>query len=127
MSKETHTSRDKEAGLHLIAGPGACRTIVGSLGLLLALDWFGYRKFATVGGISGGSIPMSLLAHGRSIPEIIDLAMRLEFQNLIDEDERLMAVMLEHYWQSRYRGALPGRGGRRPLCPCVACHSQRQA
>lgn len=105
-----NVSREKKAGLHLIAGPGACRTISGTLGLLLALDWFGYRQYSTVGGISGGSIPMSFLADGRTIRQIVDLAMKLEFANLLDEDERLTAVMLEHYWQSRYRGALPLRG-----------------
>ena len=101
---------ESSAGLHLIAGPGACRSIAGSIGLLLALDWFGYRNFSTVGGISGGSIPLCLFAEGLSIEEIVEMAMNLDFQSLLDQDGKLTSVMLEHCWQSRYKGELPARG-----------------
>jgi predicted acylesterase/phospholipase RssA len=94
----------------LICGPGGCRSIIGSIGLLLALDWFGCRNFSTVGGISGGSIPLSLFADGFSTKQIVEMAMNLDFQELLDQDGRLTSVMLEHCWQSRFKGELPTRG-----------------
>lgn len=84
--------------------------MLATLGMLLALWWFGTRKCKTVGGISGGAIPQLLFAAGFSVKEIVELAINLDFQSLLDQGEKISRVMLDHYSGSRHTGDLPGKG-----------------
>ncbi len=84
--------------------------MLAALGMLLALCWFGFRKCKTVGGISGGAIPQVLYAAGYSIEEIVELAINLDFQSLLDYGERISRVMLDHYSYGRHKGDLPNKG-----------------
>ena len=81
MSNNEASRSDKdEAGFHIIAGSGGCRAMLATIGMLLALFWFGIRKIKSAGGISGGAIPMVFLAAGFNVRQIVKLAVDLDFQ-----------------------------------------------
>lgn len=96
--------------IHLIGGPGGSRAILAASGMLMALKYLGIDKFATIGGISGGSLPLCLLAGGMSVKEIVEIAIDLRFLDLLDEDAKMTAVMADHYRSGRYRGLRPAKG-----------------
>ena len=96
--------------IHLIGGPGGSRAILAVSGMLLALNYLGLNKFATIGGISGGSLPLRLLAGGMSVKDIVAVAIELQFLDLLDEQGKMSAVMAEHYRAGRYKGERPVNG-----------------
>lgn len=97
--------------LHLIAGPGGSRAILATNGLIMALGYFGFTDYVTIGGISGGSLPLRLLAHGMNIREMIDTVIELKFNSLLDEEASIRSVMVDHYRsRKRIKGELPTRG-----------------
>ncbi len=100
------------SGGHLIAGPGGARAILAATGMLMALDYFGFRSFASLGGVSGGAIPVRLFAAGVSVRRLVELAVELDFQSLLDSEATMKSVMFEHYYlhASRYRNRLPISG-----------------
>lgn len=100
------------SGGHLIAGPGGARAILAATGMLVALDYFGFRSFASLGGVSGGAIPVRLFAAGVSVRRLVELAVELDFQSLLDTETTMKSVMFEHYYlhASRYRNRLPISG-----------------
>lgn len=111
MSDNDLSRPDKDgAGYHLIAGSGGCRAMLATIGMLLALFWFGIRKFKSAGGISGGSIPMAFLGAGFSVKQIAKLAVELDFQTLLDYGEKITWVLIDHYSGSRHQGNPPGKG-----------------
>lgn len=110
MDSVDETVKGGDSGTHLIAGPGGSRAILAASGMIMALFYFGIKKFATIGGISGGSLPLRLLAHGLNARELIDIAIELKFDSLLDEEESFTTVMVEHYRSSRYKGELPTKG-----------------
>ena len=96
--------------IHLIGGPGGSRAILAVSGMLLALKYLGMDKFATIGGISGGSLPLRLLADGMSVKQIVEIAIELRFLDLLDEDAKMTDVMADHYRSGRYKGLRPAKG-----------------
>lgn len=96
--------------IHLIGGPGGSRAILAVSGMLLALKYLGFDRYATIGGISGGSLPLRLLAGGMSVGQIVENAVELRFLDLLDADETMSAVMADHYRKGRYRGQRPAKG-----------------
>ncbi|MBS2009419.1 MAG: patatin-like phospholipase family protein [Cyanobacteria bacterium SZAS TMP-1] len=108
----TTTNKPGKTGAHLFAGPGGARAIVATTGMLMALDFFGYRSYATLGGVSGGSIPVRLYAAGVSVRRLVELTVELDFESLLDPEMPMKAVMFEHYWRSasRLKDKLPERG-----------------
>lgn len=98
------------AGYHIIAGSGGCRAMLATIGMLLALFWFGIRKIKSAGGISGGAIPMVFLAAGFNVREIVRLAVDLDFQSLLDYGEKITWVLIDHYTGSRHKGDPPSKG-----------------
>ena len=72
------------SGGHLIAGPGGARAILAATGMLMALNYFGFRSFASLGGVSGGAIPVRLFAAGVSVRRLVELSVELDFQSLLD-------------------------------------------
>ncbi len=109
-NNEVSRSLDDGAGFHIIAGSGGCRAMLATIGMLLALFWFGMRKIKSVGGISGGAIPMAFLAAGFHVKEIAKFAVELDFQSLLDYGERITWVLIEHYSGSRQKGDPPAKG-----------------
>ncbi|MBX3151933.1 patatin-like phospholipase family protein [Candidatus Obscuribacterales bacterium] len=107
--------RDREGdtangGYHLIAGPGGSRAILATSGMLMALEFFGVRTFKSIGGISGGSIPLRLFAAGLSIKQIVDMALELNFESMLDRELSIATVIAAHYRDGRYRGSVPSKG-----------------
>lgn len=96
--------------IHLIGGPGGSRAILAVSGMLLALNFLGMKKFATIGGISGGSLPLRLLAGGMSVSKIVETAIELQFLNLLESHSKMSSVMADHYRSSRYKGERPLKG-----------------
>lgn len=116
MSHEKNTSFGAAVGqpesYHIVAGSGGCRAMLATLGMLMALRWFGIRKYKSTGGISGGSIPLAFLAAGFSLREIVDMAISLDFESLLDQGDKITQVMIDHYGYSasRQSGSLPAKG-----------------
>lgn len=108
MSAQVSQQADEK--LHLVAGSGGCRAMLANLGMLLALNWLGKLKVASMGGISGGAIPFCLYAAGLSLEEIVDCAIGLDFETLVRPQEKLSSVLKTHYQAGRRKGRLPGKG-----------------
>jgi len=96
--------------IHLIGGPGGSRAILAVSGMLLALKYLGIENYVTIGGISGGSLPLRLLASGMSVKQIVETAIDLRFLDLLDADAKISAVMADHYRSGRYKGQRPAKG-----------------
>lgn len=99
-----------DGGYHLIAGPGGSRAILATSGMLMALEFFEIRNFKSIGGISGGSIPLRLFAAGLSIKQIVDTALELSFESMLDRESSIAGVIATHYRAGRYRGSVPSKG-----------------
>jgi predicted acylesterase/phospholipase RssA len=78
----------------------------------MALNYFGFHSFESVGGISGGAVPLRFYAAGVTVPEMIDLAINLDFGSLLDQEATMTGVMVDHYYRSgsRYKDQLPTKG-----------------
>ncbi len=85
--------------------------MLAMLGMFLALWWFGFRTFKTIGGISGGSIGLRFFAEGMGICKVINLAMQ-DFSTLIDEECGMKSVLWGHYFTdaTRFKGEPPSGG-----------------
>ena len=73
MTTQNNDSGARNLGtpsLHLVCGSGGSRAILAGTGAILALNVAGHKKFHSVGGISGGSIPTALLALGMDSKEL---------------------------------------------------------
>jgi len=71
--------------LHLVCGSGGSRAILAGTGAILALNVAGHKKFHSVGGISGGSIPTALLALGMDAKELTHQALDIDFADAVNE------------------------------------------
>lgn len=109
-NNEAPRSGNDGAGFHIVAGSGGCRAMLATIGMLLALFWFGIRKIKSAGGISGGAIPMVFLSAGFDVRQILKLAVELDFQSLLDFGEKIAWVLIEHYSGTRRKGDPPAKG-----------------
>lgn len=64
---------------NLILGAGGSRAILASTGVAMACHLSGIKRWRTIGGVSGGSIPAIMLAAGVPLPEIVRQVVGIDF------------------------------------------------
>ena len=69
--------------LHLVIGAGGTRAFLTGMGAVTALRLSGLQNWATIGGVSGGSIPALFMAAGLSPIDLIDRLLDIDFRNLL--------------------------------------------
>jgi len=96
--------------LHLVCGSGGSRAILAGTGTILALSVAGQKKFHSMGGISGGSIPTALLALGMDAKELTHLALDLDFAEKLTRHSGIFKIIFAYFMQRRYEKTRPVKG-----------------
>ncbi|MBX9671143.1 MAG: patatin-like phospholipase family protein [Candidatus Obscuribacterales bacterium] len=102
--------RDASTEFHAVFGAGGSKAILGAVGAIAGFDVCGFTKFATIGGVSGGSIPAALFANGMSAQELLMLAVRADFSKFLIAKSGWLSrawAMLSKY---RYERTMPKEG-----------------
>jgi predicted acylesterase/phospholipase RssA len=102
--------RDPTSEFHVVFGAGGSKAILGAAGAIVAFDKCGFTKFATIGGVSGGSIPAALFAGGVSAQELLKLAVGADMTKFLIPKSgwfsRIWALLSKY----RYERTLPLKG-----------------
>ena len=99
-----------ERELHLVCSSGGSRAILASAGVLLACEQAGVKRFKSIGGVSGGSIPTALYASGLSAKECVSQAMEIDFASLLTRRASFFKILLAYFMQSRNEKVRPVNG-----------------
>jgi predicted acylesterase/phospholipase RssA len=95
---------------HVVFGAGGSKAILGAAGAIVGFDMCGFTKFATIGGVSGGSIPAALYAHGHPAAEILQLAIGADFTKFLIPKSGWLARIWALLSKYRYERTLPLKG-----------------
>lgn len=101
---ETSTP-DRE--FHLVCSSGGSRAILASAGILLATDYAGIKKFKSIGGVSGGSIPTALYASGMDAQACVEEALSIDFRSLLTQRASYWKILVAMFWQTRNEKVRP--------------------
>lgn len=99
-----------EREFHLVCSSGGSRAILASAGVLLACEQAGIKKFKSIGGISGGSIPTALFATGMNAAECVRTAMEIDFASLLTRRASFLRILLAYFMQRRNEKVRPVHG-----------------
>lgn len=99
--------------VHLVCGSGGSRAILASAGFLYGLHKCGLSSFATIGGVSGGSIPSLMFAAGVEPGRMVQLAVDIDFSSKLSRRTNIIQMFLafllkERLAQTRPRKAVLG-------------------
>jgi predicted acylesterase/phospholipase RssA len=72
---------------HFVIGGGGPRAIVTGVGSILALRCLGLKRFSTIGGISGGSLPALFAADHADLGRLVEKLVALDFSTLLQRSE----------------------------------------
>lgn len=94
--------------LHLVGGGGGSRAILALSGIIFALHKAGLLpKLRTIGGISGGAFGTLLLAAGMSPEEIVQQAIAIDFQGLLDSHAGILRLLYTALFKERFETTRP--------------------
>lgn len=79
MNHDPNQGRD----VHLLIGTGGSRSILFGTGVLLALSQTRFRHFRSIGGVSGGSIPTSLISANPNVAALLERVLATDFHKLV--------------------------------------------
>ena len=96
-----------ERELHLVCSSGGSRAILASAGVLLAADYAGVKRFKSIGGVSGGSIPTALYASGLDAKTCVRTAVEIDFASLLTRKVSYWQILMALLWQRRYEKVRP--------------------
>lgn len=96
--------------LHVVFSAGGSRAILGGAGSVLAFHVLDMRKFRTIGGASGGSLPAMLLASGQSSKDVLRLAIDTDFNAKLTPNTGWLGRLLSLLMKFRYEKTLPPEG-----------------
>lgn len=102
------TTPDRE--FHLVCSSGGSRAILGSAGVLLACTQAGIKRFKSIGGISGGSIPTVLFGSGMSAKDCARTAMEIDFSSLLTRRASFLRILFAYFMQRRNEKVRPVNG-----------------
>lgn len=99
--------------LHMVCGSGGSRAILASAGFIYGLHKCGLSDFATVGGVSGGSLPSLMYAAGINPGKMVQLAVDIDFSSMLTRRGNIFQMFLafllkERLAQTRPRNAVLG-------------------
>ena len=69
--------------INLLIGTGGSRSILFGTGVLLALAQCNFRRFRSIGGVSGGSMPASIIANQPDVTALLDTVLDTDFNKLV--------------------------------------------
>lgn len=98
---------EAERELHLVCSSGGSRAILASAGVLLAADYAGVKRFKSIGGVSGGSVPTALFAAGLDAKECVRTAIEIDFSSLLTRKVSYLQILMALLWQRRYEKVRP--------------------
>ncbi|MBS1991296.1 MAG: patatin-like phospholipase family protein [Cyanobacteria bacterium SZAS LIN-3] len=90
---EQTTSSSKD--IHLLVGTGGSRAILFGTGVLLALAQADFRRFRSIGGVSGGSIPTALISANPDASALLSLVLDTDFNKLVKRRVSLIAFLTQ--------------------------------
>src|SRR5579885_42825 len=108
MSPAAPTTPERE--FHLVCSSGGSRAILGSAGVLLACAQAGIKRFKSIGGISGGSIPTVLFASGLDAPACVKKALEIDFSSLLTRRASFVRILFAYFMQRRNEKIRPVHG-----------------
>lgn len=91
-----------ERDVHILIGTGGSRSILFGTGVLLALAQAKFRRFRSIGGVSGGSIPTVLISHNPDVSQLLERVLTTDFNKLVRR-----RVSLIHFLTQVVRDAKP--------------------
>lgn len=101
---------DSPSEFHVVFGAGGSKAILGAAGAIVAFDKCGFTKFATIGGVSGGSIPAALFAHGISAKELLKLSIGADMTKFLIPKSGWLSRIWALLSKYRYERTLPLKG-----------------
>ncbi|MBX9692443.1 MAG: patatin-like phospholipase family protein, partial [Cyanobacteria bacterium] len=109
MNKSTNAPAPNiaEREYHLVCSSGGSRAILASAGVLLACEQAGIKRFKSVGGVSGGSIPTALYASGMTAKECVAQAMEIDFASLLTRRASILKILFAYFMQRRNEKVRP--------------------
>lgn len=102
------TTKDRE--FHLVCSSGGSRAILASAGVLLACEQAGIRRFKSIGGVSGGSVPTALFASGLNADQCVRQALEIDFASLLTRRASLVKILMAYFMQRRNEKVRPVDG-----------------
>lgn len=110
--KKVDGARDdvKQTGFHLVCSSGGSRAILGSAGAIAAIDKAGVKDFATIGGISGGSIPTVTYAAGLGAKKTLKLCIDIDFSSKLTRHGSILQILFAYFMQGRFEKTRPRHG-----------------
>jgi hypothetical protein len=100
----THRAR------HLVFGSGGTRAFLNGAGSMFACHLAGVDNWASIGGVSGGSIPALLLAGGVHPREIVWHAVNTDFSDLLEQHDTIGNMVKQRFLFRRSSGRLLRHG-----------------
>jgi len=91
MTDTNHTQRD----VNLLIGTGGSRAILFGTGVVLALSQANFRKFRSIGGVSGGSMPASLIATNPDASALLKEVLKTDFDKLVTRRVSLLQFLAQ--------------------------------
>lgn len=88
---------------HLVCGAGGTRAIIGCAGAIFGLYAQGLRSWATIGGISGGSLPALLYAAGLHPRNLLRRSLSTNFATLIVKKRHILEVVRKYFLQPKHQ------------------------
>ncbi|MDZ4833291.1 MAG: patatin-like phospholipase family protein [Candidatus Melainabacteria bacterium] len=111
MNKNVTTApTTPEREFHLVCSSGGSRAILGSAGVLLACNQAGIKRFKSIGGISGGSVPTVLFASGMDAKTCLSTALDMDFSSLLTRRASFFRILVAYFMQRRYEKVRPVHG-----------------
>jgi len=101
---------DPTSEYHVVFGAGGSKAILGAAGAILGFEMCGFNKFATIGGVSGGSIPGALYANGVSAQELLQLAIGADMTKFLIPKTGWLSRIWALISKYRYERTLPIKG-----------------
>lgn len=96
------TLDEPERQLHLVCGAGGTRAIIGCAGAVFGMHAMGMNSWASIGGISGGSVPTLLFAAGIHPRALLRRALTTDFSQLVVKRRHLLHVLRKYMGQAKH-------------------------
>lgn len=96
--------------IHLVCSAGGSRAILGSAGAIVAFEQAGVTNFASIGGVSGGSVPTAVFASGVGAKEALRLTIDKDFASTLTRRGNIAETLTAYFKQGRLQKTRPRNG-----------------
>lgn len=102
LSNVEPTLETPDSQLHLVCGAGGTRAIIGCAGAVFGMHAMGMNSWASIGGISGGSVPTLLYAAGIHPRTLLRKALTTDFSQLVVKRRHMLDVIRKFLGQAQH-------------------------